>query len=227
MTKPGFIWDNDQPLARCKGEGKRANYALNEYFRLGSGRNLRALLKQFIQQSIGENPTIPPTKSWWTLCSWSDENGWVERVNRACKLQQEADDRLWAERRLSIRERDYQQGQDLRKLADTILSETPNYLKTSTRFIKGRHGRPDKEIVTIAIDTNLAVRAIETASKIDRLAAGMETEHAIQDVVIGEDLEKIREKRWAQIAPTLVDALSDYVDNPTETSEEPSEDDDA
>lgn len=182
-----FVWDVDKPLARCKAEGKRANAAFVAYFNMGAGRNLRALADMFCKQ-VADNPqAAPPTTILSTINGWSFRNAWQARVARAEELRNEADEltlrdeRLTRERRRMQRreeweDREWALAQKLTGLAEEVLSEAPNYIKTKKRLVKGKNGQPDQLIVTLSLDGNMAVRAGDVASKLARLSTGSHTE---------------------------------------------------
>jgi hypothetical protein len=114
--------------------------------------------------------------------------------------------REWAERRETVRQRDYHQADRLRNLVDAVLDEAPKFLQTRSRIIPARDGHPEREIITIAINTGVAIQAATVASKLQRLAAEMETEHTVSDVITNESLDAIREKRWARVERILAEA---------------------
>lgn len=73
---------NPDPLARrVPGEGKRANAALRDYAAMGAARSLRALLERYVQRATSLGATRPPTVLWRTICSWSQRQNWVARVD--------------------------------------------------------------------------------------------------------------------------------------------------
>jgi len=181
MRKIIIEWDENRPLDRVKGEGRRANAALVEYFNMGAGRSLRKLMDLFLERTLNDN-LAPPTTRIWTLNSWSMENAWDERVKRAEEIQRKEDARIlrderlarqreWQARAEETREADYQIAQRLRDTANHVLDQAPNFLKTKRRFVPGTNGEPDKEIITVALDAQTAIKAAETASRLARLAS--------------------------------------------------------
>jgi len=67
-----------EPLAgqRQKGETSRAVQACNDYLRMGRGRVLRDLWRQYNESQ--QNTT--PTQAWDTLAGWSSRYDWSERA---------------------------------------------------------------------------------------------------------------------------------------------------
>lgn len=216
---PDFNYDAEHPLDRYQGETAAAHTALNDYYNMGSGRSLRGLSQKYRELTESDQGTkLPPTRRMATISSWSTTFQWQERVDQADRLQRREEERLkaeamaaeaakWAERRIQVRERDWNQAERLRMLADQILDEGPKFLKTKRKFIEGKDGAPDKEIITVAIDAKLMTGAMVAASKLQRLAAEMETEHTLEDTVCAESIEEVRSKRWEKVQSALADAL--------------------
>lgn len=185
---------------------------------MGSGRSIRALVAKYrVLYESGEGSKIP-TKRHATIIKWSSANRWQERIEIQTRMDLEAEKKAkadalraeagkWAQRQLDVRERDWMQGEALRVLVDKILAESPKFLKTTRKLIPGRNGEPDREIVTVGIDAKLMTNALVAASKLQRLAAEMETDHSLNENVDVEDIEAIRRKRWEDAQPALADAL--------------------
>jgi hypothetical protein len=193
---PGFQFDHDDPLGRAKGESRKANEALWRYWLQGTGRSLRGLLGEFARlASDGSQTEIPPTTSWGTLTTWSIRLRWQDRIARQEERQRAKEEAEWDARRRWVREQDWEQGQALRELAGRILAEGPNFLKTRRKVTKD-----GREIVTVALDAGLAVRAAEKGSQLQRLGAEMETER--QKVVLALEKE----------IDAILDALSRVLD---------------
>lgn len=162
---------------------------------MGNGRAVRGLLLKYrLQYDNAGGTNLPPTRRFATLAKWGVDFRWQERIARSEQLDREAEQaarqhaleaqaQLWAERRLAVKERDWQQAERIRKLADQILDESPKFVKSTRRLIRGSGGEADREIITVALDGKLMVQATETASKLQRLAAEMETEHIQVDKV--------------------------------------------
>ncbi len=100
---------------------------------------------------------------------------WLERANAYDDYQAWLDRDVWEKRRAELREKEWGIGGKLHDLATGILEEGDNFLKTRRQFVKGKEGKPDQVIITVALDANLAVKAANIASKLQRLAAGLET----------------------------------------------------
>ena len=173
-----FVYDKTEPIQKAKTESWRANSALRDYYQMGPARSLRKLLDRYVKQAANKAQTKsaeiqePPTTKWTTMGTWSKRHSWVERVSKQDEIDREDENRLWLERRRAIRERDFDQGDKLRELADKILEETPNFIKTTRR--KGPDGG---EVIFVALDGHLMVKALEKGSDLQRMAAEIATEN--------------------------------------------------
>lgn len=83
----------------------------------------------------------------------------------------------WIEKREQVRQEDWLLGEKMRALVHEIIDEGPNFIIQRRKVTKGKDGNPDRVIITLALDVNAAVKAGGLASKLQRLAAGMETEN--------------------------------------------------
>lgn len=207
------------PLDRRPDETRQANDALLDYYHMGSGRSVRLLCDKYRNQTEICAGSRPPTRRLSTLLEWSTRHEWQDRIHESVRLDQEAERiareealkeeaQKWAKRRLDVREKDWQQAARLRELADKIMDEAPKFLKTTRKYLAGKDGGPDREIVTVAIDAKVMIQALEAASKLQRLAAEMETEHSLSETTDAKDIEEIRQKRWENIQTALADAFA-------------------
>lgn len=215
-----LAFDPLYPLNRCEGETRASHCALLDYWNMGSGRSLRKLLAKYREQSVLDPfSCLPPTTRYPTLSFWSTKNLWQARVDTANRIQQAEDVRLkteamkaeaesWEQRRLEVREKDWQQSEALRELTDRLLAEGPRFLKTTRKFVPGRDGMPDREVVTVGLDVKLMITGLQTASKLQRLAAEMETEHTLAENTTPEDIEEIRKKRWESMGNSIREFFS-------------------
>lgn len=173
----------EAPLNRIKWESKNANIALRDYYRMGPGRSLAKLHAKYLQEESIE----PPTRKRYTIDTWCLKNHWVKRVAAKQALDDAEEERLWAARRRQVREQDWEMADKLRGVAAKILEEAPIFVKQQRRFIKGEEGQPDREVITMALNGQLGVKAAEAGSKLARLAAEMENER--QKIVLAMERE--------------------------------------
>ncbi|RJX17527.1 MAG: hypothetical protein C4575_12860 [Desulforudis sp.] len=204
----GFLFDPENPLERCKSESLRANQALRDYAFKGPGRSLRKLLEQYRLQTAYKAPTEksglhppgpptpdPPTTRLKTLSDWSIKYQWQERISTWESLLAGEDQHEWARRMAEHRQGEWELRSDLFDLAKAIIAEGPKFLQTRRRVLKD-----GTEIVTMALDGHLLIKAIDMLSRLGRLSTGMETErqkheHTGKD---GEPLINLDE--WLKIA---------------------------
>jgi hypothetical protein len=219
----GMIYDPDTPLARCKGESNTANVGLHDYYTMGATRSLVNLYREYRNRLSNGSLPLPPTGRLTTIKTWSQKNGWVERVSRQEEIDRksdadakaralEAEAQKWAERRIQVRERDWSQAEAVRKLTDAILEVSPNYIKRRQRTVKGKNGGPDTIIIQETPDMKLMLQGLRVSSQLQRLAAEMETDHTLAEVTSPEELEEIRKRRWKSIADQLKESSSEEDD---------------
>jgi hypothetical protein len=53
------------------------------------------------------------------------------------------------------------------------------------------------------------------ASKLQRLAAEMETEHTVNENTTPENIEEVRQKRWESIKDALGESVGEGIEDPT------------
>lgn len=185
--KPDEIEELDDPKAwdRQKGESKKAYAAFLDYCSMGVARSIRKLHAIYIKQATSEEQAKPPTDSLSTLFSWSAKQDWDSRSADWDEEKRNEADREWKSRQAIVREADWEQSDKLRGLAEKILSDGPNYLKTRRKFIKGRDGQPDREIITVGLNAELAIKALDLASKLQRLSSGLPNNVSATDLTTG------------------------------------------
>lgn len=82
-----FTWNADHPLDRCRGETRRANDALRDYWLMGPGRSIEKLYEHYRQEHDRETTgKEPPTRCLRTLYGWSSKYQWQARIDRAKKI---------------------------------------------------------------------------------------------------------------------------------------------
>lgn len=164
-------------LARRTGESSKAHAAFLDYVRMGPGRSLQKLHAVYCGQSGGKaGAEQPPTKRLATLEKWSSDNAWQQRLADYKHERNARDQVIWEERQRALQEADFATGDALRDLAAQILDQTPQFLKTTRRLVKGSKGQPDREVVTVALDGTLMLRALKLASELQRKASGLTDE---------------------------------------------------
>ena len=121
----------------------------------------------------GPGPKLPGAMTWYERAA--DYDRYMGLITQAAKEQ-------WA---VEVAQADYQDGAALRSFARAVLKQGPQFIKTNRKLIKGRtktikgeDGETyvvqltrDREVITMAIDTQALIRSFETGSKLQRLAA--------------------------------------------------------
>ena len=125
---------------------------------------------------------------------------WAERANAYNDHLASQDIDIWAEKREQVRRDDFEMGATLRGLAAEILETAPEYVTETTRIVKGKSGKPDQIVITRSININDAVKSADLASKLQRLASGLETERTKGEVthkIVDKDawLDSIEKRR--------------------------------
>lgn len=171
-----FPFDPSDPLERIptksgvyQGESTAANQALRDYCALGPRRSVALLLERYDRIHADKEQTVP-TLSRPTMTGWSVKYAWVKRAE--IYDRQEAE-RMQAElraRQMDIVERDWDQANRLRDLAEAILEAAPEFIESTEKMVGG------KIVVTKKLDGNLLIKLVETGSKLARLSAGMSTD---------------------------------------------------
>ncbi len=164
------LWD------RLEDETDKAFAAFNAYCRMGAGRSIRRLAKKYREENVGKT-SVEIDGSWRipTLEGWSAKYDWQSRVSAFDSYQEKQRLAKWERRQERIRERDYEQGERLRKLSDKILDESPKFVKHK-RVVTDRNsdGTPKTVMNVVALDGNLMITALNAASKLQRQAAGLD-----------------------------------------------------
>lgn len=140
------------------------------------------------------------TERWhWTERVEAWDQAERDRLTAEQEAERERAALEWQERQRLIRQADYAVGQRLRDLAAKILDEGPKFISaTRKRVSKGRPakvdatgnlldpGEPEQIVVTLALNADLAIKAVDAASKLERQAAEMApVKQAVQ--LSGED----------------------------------------
>ena len=199
-------WDGEDPLKPVEGESPSANAALREYAHMGYTRGLRPLVDRLRQM---ENP---PTESWGTICEWSSKLDWQERIKRWDEIQRKHDEKVWRERRDSLRQREWDNFDRLQEIVSEMLAAMPNFITSKEKVIQEgkpkvilnngdviHEGEPEIKLITVQMRMADSIKLIRTASDIGRRAAEMNQDHMAK--VLGElDFEKLEPEQISRLA---------------------------
>lgn len=164
------------PIERITTDTSRSYAALCDYAAMGPGRSLEKLCERY----RSDTSTVP-TKRLTTLKDWSREDDWQNRVqvyDQALRADEDAARAtIRAARRIALEEADWETGNALREATRAILSELPRFIRHTETEIT-QDGQLVK-VITLALRAGPGelARAMEIASKIQRLSVGEATEH--------------------------------------------------
>lgn len=164
-----------KPWQRRDGESRVAYDAFCHYYRLPvRGRSLDAAYRAGAKQGENRDGKIAP--SHWA--AWSSKHEWVARAAAYDEHLAEQDRLQWEERRRRLRERDWEQADQLRQVVADALPHANQFVRRQTTTVRGNAaaGIPDREIVTLQFDITALARVLTDASKLQRLAADEPTE---------------------------------------------------
>lgn len=151
--------------------------AFCDYYKLGSTRSYVDLWRIYREQerklppADEQDPNLrldrPPTTNLSTIKKWAIMYRWEQRVRTTEAQYYDYENQIWAQKKAESRIKDYDSGERLRELAQKILDETPKFLKT--RWIKAPDGTRTQ---IVALDADLAVKALKAASLLQERATG-------------------------------------------------------
>jgi hypothetical protein len=176
-------------------------------FRLmGPGRSLLGCVNQEREQK-GEKRRNSVPGAWFRACEkWR----WRERAEAWDAHQRQEDETLWREHRRELRKQEWAKAQDLLDRVEQMLRFP---LAEITRTVEERG--PDGEPITVVqvikpVHWRVGdiARFLETASKLARLAAEMETERTKVGVALDDVLAGLPPEFGAAVRAALVEALS-------------------
>ncbi len=114
--------------------------------------------RRWFRGQNGKGQPIPDAKTWEQRAAAYDD--YLAEIDRA----------KWEQRHRDLREQDWQAGADLRALAGQILEQTPQFLTTKRRLIRGKDGAPDQLVTTVELDGAFMLKVIDLASKLQHQA---------------------------------------------------------
>lgn len=190
------------PWSRMPGESSKAYAAFCAYYQAGPfDRSIDAAWRAINRLQTGKDSAAKKPVPGHVV-RWSQTYHWVERATAYDDDQAERAREQWEQRRQEMREREWQQANRLRDLADRILEQAPKFVKDSRQVIPGQNGAPDREIITLALDAVLMLRALEVASKLQRLSTDEPTDDirisgTVLESAIARELARLADERKA------------------------------
>lgn len=192
-----------QPWQRLKSESGKAYAAFCAYYQLPARERS---IDEAWRRARNQQGTSNHADGTWT--GWSTKHDWPARALAYDEHLAEQDRLLWEERRRQMRERDWAQAADLRRIIDEALPHAERFIRTQRTVIPGRAavspqngqpgqpGAPDREVITMSFDITGLSRVLVEASKLQRLATNEPTDHlqlsgAALDALIARGLEAL------------------------------------
>ena len=185
-------------------ETPKAYTALCEYIKMGEGRSLEKLQKARNESGIKTSIS--------TLGLWSSKFQWQARVKQYLADEQSALAAQWIARQERVKRQDFSQARKLRKLADQMLASAPKFIEAHTT-IQQRADGTIREITSIELKAELMLKAIDTASKLQRQATGLDTPGRVRVTLEYSQLEAELAKRGIDIATALTAMLDELKAN--------------
>ena len=133
---------------------------------------------------------------------------WKERARAWSDFDRFYNEFQWQQRRAEVREADFTISEKLRALADKIVATSKDFLKSNrSEEVDAKTGQ---KIVIIRQEIRLdtAIKALETASRIQRLSAELETNRDVQEV-------HLKQKAYVLVSP---DDWDDQPDKPVQAA---------
>jgi hypothetical protein len=137
-------FDPEAPLNRIKGESKKSNAGLMDYFLMGAGRSLQKLANQYTHEVASNPQAKPPTTKYNTLITWSLRHHWQARIAR----QTEIDNEIALEQ---FRQRHMTGPEVIARLSDMGRADMAEFADVrSPADLEGKHSHVVKKIVVQA-----------------------------------------------------------------------------
>lgn len=204
MGGKDFEWNPEDPLGQCPGELHKANVALWDYALMGPGRSLAKLARLYSKDA--PDFYFVPTRHLRTLKVWSSRYRWQDRIAAWARMGTEHDEELWRKRQHQLRELEWGQSQRLFERAKQMLQYP------LSQVVK-EEGAENKVQIIAPAGWSLrdVARFLETASKLGRLSAEMQTERieidwremARRDGLSPSEVEEFYKRMVAQLTELL------------------------
>lgn len=195
-------WDRDNPLARMPDETVKAHAALLAYAELGESRSHVKLAAAF-GKTAGY---VRQYERWSSAYSWGDRvAAWEDgRRDRAVAEL----DALWIQRKKEQREKEWALSSALIKKAEEMLTFPLASVQRQESRRVSDDGKTTIEQYTTINPTRWSMRdaatIVDTAAKLARLAAGLETDRQALDVgLTRDDLSKLSDEDLARLASAV------------------------
>lgn len=170
---------DEKPWEKQEEESATAYQAFCAYYLLPADeRSIDAAWRSGAKE--GQNRIGKRAPSGWF--AWSKKHEWVKRAGEYDQHIAEKNRLKWERRRAQLAESDWEQATKLRAVVDEAIPHARQFIRRQVNFIKGKDGKPDREIITLEFQLGNLVSAMERLSKLQRTAAGEPVEESSQIV---------------------------------------------
>lgn len=165
----------DKPLwQRREDESAQAYAAFCAYYLLAPDeRSIDSAWRAGAKQGQNRDGKRAP-KHWG---EWSSRFKWVKRAAAHDKHLAELDRQRWVERRRQLRESEWQDAEQIRRMVMDALPEASRFIQRKEVFTKGKDGDPDQLVITESFNIVGLMQTRSGADKLQRLATDEPTEH--------------------------------------------------
>lgn len=203
--------NREEPFSKLPGESHRAFHCFAHYRDMGPGRSLHKAYAEHIARCVGRQGSIRRASGRWH--QWSVDWRWHERATaydayldqqrREAAIQAAKDEAIrWERERAAQRERELEAGKALVARATEML----RFPLANIEIRKGEDGIV-QEVHPARWSFESAARMFETASKLIRLAAEMETSRAAVDMsVVEREAKRIGDELGLSAEEVLAEA---------------------
>jgi hypothetical protein len=194
----------EQPWLKQPGETVAWHIRFMRYVRMGPRRSLLGAFNAE-REERGKKKRINVSGAFYNHVIQFD---WKRRAAAYDKYIEAHDQAEWEKRRRAYRKRETAYAEALLKKAEQML-QFP--LATTEQTTETEGGRTIiKNVITPTRWTiRDAATMTEIADKLYRLALEMETSRTSADVLVTDDIDEIRDRRWQAIQPLLPDVLAE------------------
>jgi len=194
-------------------ETNKSKQAFEDYFALGPGRSLKALVESYRRRT----EPAPPTRQLTTLKVWSTQFGWQARVAaREAEIAEQATQVLAAEKAKALQggyALFFRRIETLNNLANLLWEEVNTASKRWLPDVKQIGVGENAERVDIVRFNAPLIEQLrgtfnDLAAEMGERVKGIEVSGRDGGPILLQDLEAVRARRWTAVAPAMAEALN-------------------
>lgn len=194
-------------------ETNRSKQAFEDYFALGPGRSLSALVESYRKRT----KPAPPTRQLTTLKVWSTQFGWQARIaEREAEIAKQAKQALASEKAKVLQSGYalfFKRIETLNRLAELLWEEVNTTDKRWLPDVKQIGAGESAERVDIVrfnapLIEQLRGALNDLAAEMGERVKGIEVSGKDGGPIQMQDLEAVRARRWTAVAPAMAEALN-------------------